>query len=71
LIVCLCQSVTDRDIRRAVRAGANTLRLVAEATGAGICCGGCRSSIRAIVAELEAKPETQAGAPSFAAPEPA
>ena len=49
LIVCSCHGVTDREIRRLARAGACTLREVAESCGAGAGCGGCRASVRAIL----------------------
>ena len=41
MIVCHCQRVSDRAIRAAVRLGAGTEEAVAEACGAGSCCGGC------------------------------
>jgi bacterioferritin-associated ferredoxin len=70
LIVCSCHGITDREIRRLARAGASTARQVAESCGAGSGCGGCRSSVVAILKEVEAPRERLAlsGAPS---PEPA
>ena len=50
MIVCSCHGITDREIRRLARTGASTLRAVAETCGAGSGCGGCRASVRAILA---------------------
>jgi len=49
MIVCHCNGVSDRAIRRIVRAGAVTTELVARECGAGAGCGGCRASVRAIL----------------------
>jgi bacterioferritin-associated ferredoxin len=54
MIVCHCNGVSDRAIRRSVRAGAVTPELVAHACGAGACCGGCRDAVEEILlGELE------------------
>lgn len=53
MIVCSCHAVTDREIRRLARAGASTVREVAESCGAGSACGGCRASVVAILDEVE------------------
>ncbi|MSP25934.1 MAG: (2Fe-2S)-binding protein [Myxococcales bacterium] len=57
MIVCLCKSVTDRDIARAIGAGACSLADVAHLTGAGLGCGTCHESIRCalVCGELEAR----------------
>ena len=51
MILCQCQAVSDRDIRRAVRKGATTRREVMRQCGAGEMCGGCVPLIDQIVAE--------------------
>ena len=72
MIVCSCLAVTDREIRRLARAGARSPRQLAEACGVGTCCGGCRPSVRAILAEVEAAREPIAlVAPAGAATEAA
>jgi bacterioferritin-associated ferredoxin len=43
--------VNDRLIRSVVRQGARTCEQVAQACGAGDCCGGCRPAIDEIVRE--------------------
>jgi len=57
LIVCSCHAVSDREIRRLARAGAASTRAIAEACGAGSCCGGCRMSVAAILDEVDAAQE--------------
>ena len=54
MIVCSCHAVSDREIRRLAREGAASPRAVAEACGAGSCCGGCRMTVAAILNEVEA-----------------
>ena len=49
MLVCHCLRVFDRTIRQCVRDGAATQPAVTAACGAGSRCGGCRSSIAAIV----------------------
>jgi len=45
MILCICQSVTDREIDAAIRNGAQSLADVSRACGAGGDCGCCRGSI--------------------------
>jgi len=49
--------VNDRLIRTVVREGARTCEQVAQACGAGDCCGGCRPAIDEIVREERSVPE--------------
>lgn len=51
MLVCHCRGVSDRQIKRAVKNGACTLREVARETGAGMRCGGCRSNVAQVVQE--------------------
>jgi bacterioferritin-associated ferredoxin len=51
VIVCLCKGVSDRDIRAARAAGAETVSDVAAATGAGNGCGCCHGTIARVLAE--------------------
>ena len=54
MIVCHCQAVSERTIRKAVRDGARCRRSVARACAAGRSCGGCTLAIDEIVrSELE------------------
>ena len=45
MILCICQSVTDREIDAAIRNGAHSLADVSSACGAGDDCGCCKGSI--------------------------
>ena len=49
MLVCQCQGVSDRAIRRAVREGAVTTDQVGRDCGAGTFCGGCRDTIHDII----------------------
>lgn len=51
MIVCLCRSVSDRAIRAARAAGAETVAHVAAATGAATGCGRCREAVARVLAE--------------------
>lgn len=55
MLVCHCRGITDRQIRRLVKDGADSTREVARATGAGMRCGGCRSNVKQVVNEAVAQ----------------
>jgi bacterioferritin-associated ferredoxin len=56
MIVCLCEGISDREIRRTIRSGANTLAKVSNACGAGTGCGTCKRTIVDILLAAEDKP---------------
>lgn len=41
MYVCVCNAITDREVRAAVAAGANTLEDLQFELGVATCCGGC------------------------------
>jgi len=41
MVVCSCRAVTDRQVRAAILAGADTTEDLARVCGAGGRCGGC------------------------------
>ncbi|MEB2314584.1 MAG: (2Fe-2S)-binding protein [Xanthomonadaceae bacterium] len=41
MYVCICNGITDRDIRDAVRAGADDLSDLSAITGCATVCGSC------------------------------
>lgn len=41
MYVCLCNNVTESDIKDAVRAGARTLDCLADTLAVSTCCGQC------------------------------
>jgi bacterioferritin-associated ferredoxin len=65
VIVCLCRSVTDHDIRAASARGADTVEAVAALTGAGTGCGCCRGTVAKMLAE-PCRPEPCAACPNRA-----
>lgn len=44
MYVCICHGVTEKDIQKAAKAGANTLQDVKQMTGCGTGCGTCVDS---------------------------
>lgn len=60
MYVCVCNSVTDSDIRAAVDGGVRTLKQLGHATGCGSTCGRCEEmAVSAIEQALAEKAETQ------------
>lgn len=53
MYICICHQITDREIRRAVEQGANTLGKVQLQLPVGGCCGRCIDSARALIAEQQ------------------
>jgi bacterioferritin-associated ferredoxin len=49
MLVCHCNGVSDRKIRRAIRDGATTPGEIARSCGAGSTCGGCHEGVRKIL----------------------
>jgi len=39
--VCICNGITDHDIRQAAEAGCDSMAELTMRTGAGACCGSC------------------------------
>ncbi|MBJ7339203.1 (2Fe-2S)-binding protein [Mycolicibacterium sp.] len=50
MFVCLCTGVTSKAVTDLVASGASTSRQIADACGAGLDCGRCRRTLRAIIA---------------------
>lgn len=51
MVVCLCQGVSEKHVRRAIADGAATRRDVTRACGAGGACGGCHLTIAEMICE--------------------
>ena len=49
MLVCHCNGISDRTVRRVVREGALTVSEVGRACGAGTCCQGCEPTINRII----------------------
>ena len=70
MIVCVCKAVSDRQIRAAVRDGANSLRHLTRDLGVGTCCGKCLPEAKSVLAaSLKACDSSRAGLFSPAATE--
>ena len=54
--------VSDRAVRRAIREGADTPRLVARACRAGTGCGGCRPLLRRLIDEEQRRTQRSVSA---------
>jgi assimilatory nitrate reductase catalytic subunit len=54
VIVCHCQVVSDRVIRREVESGARTVDEIGARCGAGTRCGSCRPTISVLLVTLVA-----------------
>ncbi|MCX7555966.1 (2Fe-2S)-binding protein [Xanthomonadaceae bacterium JHOS43] len=53
MYVCVCNGITDRDVRDAVRAGARDLTALAAMTGCSTVCGSCGDLAMDILRETE------------------
>ena len=53
MYVCICNAVTDREIRQCVALGADTFEQVRDCLGISTCCGRCEPVAREIVVERE------------------
>lgn len=72
MIVCLCEGVSDREVRSVIRDGALDLEAIGARCGAGTCCGGCVDLLEDLLEEADATPHLcmpqHAPAPRFGAP---
>ena len=55
MYVCICQSITDKQIRRAAARGADTLYELRESLGVAAGCGSCASTAQEILDETNAR----------------
>ncbi len=67
MIVCHCHAVSDREIRRAAREGAGSVREVARDCRAASGCGGCSMAVREILDEIHGRAHARTG---LATPQP-
>jgi bacterioferritin-associated ferredoxin len=62
MYVCVCQGITDRQIRRAVDQGARTLQDVQQKLPVAACCGRCGPAARELIRHHAASREDLAEA---------
>ena len=65
MLICHCNGVSDRTVRRVVRDGARTVNEVGHACGAGTCCRGCSGSIGKIIRAERRQHERKEDAPTL------
>ena len=61
MIVCHCNGISDRTLRRSIRSGVTTLSGLRQICGAGSCCGSCTPALRNLLqkeASREAREES-------------
>lgn len=59
MIVCVCNNISDREIRQAVDLGLNSMSDLRKELGVGACCGKCVSCAREVMHEhLDGKSAT-------------
>jgi bacterioferritin-associated ferredoxin len=61
MYVCICNAVTDREIRGAVALGARTLADLEHVLGVGACCGRCAESAQSLVGDATPEKASRAG----------
>lgn len=49
MIVCVCNNISESDLRHAVEDGAHSLRKLSKQTGLGTNCGSCLQTAKAIM----------------------
>jgi len=57
MYVCICNGVTDREIRQAAEAGCRTMAELTMRTGAGATCGSCIEMATQLLDEVHARRE--------------
>ena len=64
MLVCHCNRVCDREIRRCVRSGAGSVTAVQAQCGAGTTCGGCLPLVARLVRTEQAEMAEEEAVPS-------
>ena len=49
MIVCVCNNISDREIRQAVDLGLSSMAELSRDLGVGTCCGKCTSCARKVL----------------------
>lgn len=56
MYVCVCNAITEREVRECARRGCCSLEALSEELGVGTCCGRCRPAAKEILDECRPKP---------------
>lgn len=51
MYICVCNAVTDREIRHAVELGCDSYRKIHCELGVGTCCGKCKKDAKRVITE--------------------
>jgi len=49
MIICLCEGISDREVRKAAGQGVRTVHELSKRNGAGSGCGVCRRDLRRLI----------------------
>lgn len=66
MIVCVCNNISDREIRQAVELGITTMEELSAGLGVATCCGQCATYAEEVLNEHLATTQAQADAPAIA-----
>jgi bacterioferritin-associated ferredoxin len=58
MYICICNAVTEREIRHAVELGCNSYKKLHNELGVGTCCGKCKKEATRVVKEHVAELRT-------------
>lgn len=50
MIICLCKSLNERQLRESIASGASSFDALQFETGVSTCCGTCESSVHELLA---------------------
>ena len=67
MLVCHCNGVSDRAIRKAIRKGARSATEIGMRTGAGTCCGGCLGTVNELLRSEASSARDRATPPEIVA----
>ena len=68
MYICICNGITDKQIRRAAKAGAMSIRALQNELGVAAGCGSCREAASEILSECDRRsaPRPQVYIPALA-----
>lgn len=55
MVVCRCERVSERRVKKAIKGGCTSLTEISQATGAGRTCGACHCALEALLADQQSK----------------
>jgi bacterioferritin-associated ferredoxin len=61
MYICICNAITERDVRECVRRGCCSMEELSGELGVGTSCGRCRMAATEILNETQPQPAAAAG----------